>query len=310
MSSENTPRIKSVLAELATQNDNLAALQVLTEYYLGTGTLDEAERFANRIAVLQPDSGTAKRAQYLVVTGKLEQQLLAQNYTEARNIVGQALAQMPDALPLHIALVDIELGTGNFDEAHKLITQIEQDAPDIGSLLRGDLWFAQGDITASLKHYQSSWAKNATDNTAIKLHRALMAVDSDKAHNFVQRWLQQLPDSLRAMSHSSLIALGAENYSRAIPLLEKIRIAQPGSALNLNNLAWAYQQVGDKRALATAREAAELAPNSAAIQDTFGWILFQHGSVTDALAVLEKALTLDPNNAEIADHVQQAKQAR
>src|SRR5207244_7864265 len=57
----------------------------------------------------------------------------------------------------------------------------------------------------------------------------------------------------------------------------------------LNNLAALYEQVGDSRAIATARRAYEISSSSADIADTYGWLLVQSGQRKAGLKVLEPA---------------------
>ena len=75
----------------------------------------------------------------------------------------------------------------------------------------------------------------------------------------------------------------------------------------LNNLAWLYYERKDPRALEIAKKAYELAPNSAPIADTYGWILVEKGEIAKGIEILSKAVQLAPDNKEIADHLKEAK---
>ena len=72
--------------------------------------------------------------------------------------------------------------------------------------------------------------------------------------------------------------------------------------MTLNNLAVLYQRVGDPKALETAKKAYEAAPKSAAIQDTYGWILFGDGQVDKAVEILAEAAKGLPGNSEVQYH--------
>jgi len=76
--------------------------------------------------------------------------------------------------------------------------------------------------------------------------------------------------------------------------------------LVLNNLAWAYQQVKDKRALDTAERAYKLKPDNAAVADTLGWMLVEQGNTTRGLELLQKAVVAAPQAHEIRYHLAQA----
>ena len=71
----------------------------------------------------------------------------------------------------------------------------------------------------------------------------------------------------------------------------------------LDDLAWAYSKVGDKRALATAKQAYVAGPMIAGVQDTYGWILLKSKTnPKQALGVLQRAASA-PNDAEIRYHL-------
>jgi Tfp pilus assembly protein PilF len=71
----------------------------------------------------------------------------------------------------------------------------------------------------------------------------------------------------------------------------------------LNNLAWAYQQEKDPRALPTAEQALKLAPEAASVMDTVGWILVEQGNVKRGLPLLEQAISRAPDSNDIRYHL-------
>ncbi len=91
-------------------------------------------------------------------------------------------------------------------------------------------------------------------------------------------------------------------FDKAVGLYERSLAAAPGNAVTLNNLAVLYQHKGDPRTLETAKKAYEAAPQSAAIQDTYGWILFGDGQVDKAVEVLAEAAKGLPGNSEVLYH--------
>jgi thioredoxin-like negative regulator of GroEL len=54
------------------------------------------------------------------------------------------------------------------------------------------------------------------------------------------------------------------------------------------------------------QRAYDLSPDSAAIADTHGWILFKSGNTQESLPILEKAHELAPDSQEIALHLAEA----
>lgn len=62
-------------------------------------------------------------------------------------------------------------------------------------------------------------------------------------------------------------------------------------------------------ALYQAQEALRLSPGSAAIRDTVGWILYQHGDLEAAAEQLEEAVRIDPDHQVILAHRREVRDA-
>ena len=72
----------------------------------------------------------------------------------------------------------------------------------------------------------------------------------------------------------------------------------------------AHANGGETKAVDTAARAYGLAPDNAAIADTYGLVLFENGDRDKALLMLRKAARLAPDNAEIRGHLQRVESAR
>ncbi len=99
------------------------------------------------------------------------------------------------------------------------------------------------------------------------------------------------------------------------PILAQSKIKQPSSNINwscisnlknvgaLNNLALAYREENDPRAVETAEKAFQLNAESPPVLDTLGWLLVEQGNTTRGLPMLQKASTSAPNTTEIRYHL-------
>jgi len=121
--------------------------------------------------------------------------------------------------------------------------------------------------------------------------------------SFLDEWSQQFPRSLIVTELKSRSLLTQGKYQPAIILMELIQERQPNNATNLNNLAWSYLQTGDPRAETTAKHAYVQAPENPSIIDTYAWVLHQQGMHKKALQLVKKALDIDPDNQQIAEHL-------
>ncbi len=91
--------------------------------------------------------------------------------------------------------------------------------------------------------------------------------------------------------------MAAEAYERCLKL-------DPANVDAANNLAWEYAEMGEdlERALELAAMAAAAAPN-ANHYDTLGWVYYKIGDPGRARRNLERALELEPRNAEVTLHL-------
>jgi Tfp pilus assembly protein PilF len=97
--------------------------------------------------------------------------------------------------------------------------------------------------------------------------------------------------------------LAEKQYKAAIALLEPVVKRNPNNAVALNNLAWAYQQAKDPRAVATAEQALAVSNGNPAVMDTLGWMLVEKGDTARGLPLLQKAAVLAPDAADIQYHL-------
>jgi Flp pilus assembly protein TadD len=98
-------------------------------------------------------------------------------------------------------------------------------------------------------------------------------------------------------------SLASKDFKPAISLLEGVLKQNPNNAVALNNLAWAYQQEKDPRALGTAEQAYKVAGDNPGVMDTLGWMLVEQGNTTRAVPLLQKASGLSPDSPEIRYHL-------
>jgi tetratricopeptide (TPR) repeat protein len=294
---------------IQTQTSNPAALATLAHSYLQAGKTDLANDYLAKLQELAPDDRLTRETHLDIVEHNLDQQLQAHAIIEARQSALEGLAIAPNSPRLLADLTELELQAGNVAEARKIAEQIQASSPGLASRLLGEIALSQGDSQSALDELQTAWSLLPENATGARLHQLLKAQrDPLAADVFLSQWLGRFPDSPSALSQKALSLFAKNDVSAGVPYLERAVQQSPYSAALLNNLAWAYQETGDTRALATAEKAAKLNPESGDILDTLGWILLQNGSMEKAISVLEKAKQLAPDNEDIAAHLLQAKQ--
>ena len=81
--------------------------------------------------------------------------------------------------------------------------------------------------------------------------------------------------------------------------------ANPKNVAALNNLALAYQDEKDPRALEYAERAYALAADNPAVLDTLGWVLVSQNNLSRGLPLLEKATSIAPSSFDVRYHFAQ-----
>jgi predicted Zn-dependent protease len=151
--------------------------------------------------------------------------------------------------------------------------------------------------------YQQAFGLAARPELLLKLTGALRGSNrTAEADAQVAAWRKAHPDEPLGLMYAAEQNIAAKQYKAAIGQLETVLVRLPDNVLALNNLAWSYQQEKDKRALATAEKAQQLAGENPTIMDTLGWILVEQNQLERAVPMLKKASELAPKAADIRGH--------
>jgi putative PEP-CTERM system TPR-repeat lipoprotein len=276
--------------------DRLAQAQLLNDDKAG------ALETYGKVAVLLPDSAVV---QYRI--GAI--QATMKNTAGASESLKKALALQPNYLDALTAQITLEVAQGNFTQAITMARQVQkqhQKSP-IGFVMEGDVLMAQKNPQAAVKAYEQAYALNKNGALIIKLHDAMKQAGKGKeADSRLTQWLKDHPADITVRSYLASVYLAANQNKAAIDQYQAILHVDPVNVAALNNLAWAYQQEKDPRALEAAEKAYQLAPNSPAVWDTLGWVLVTKGNTARGLPLLEKAAGQVPTALDIRYHFAQA----
>ena len=294
---------------LSKVHNSSIAYSVLARFYAERGQLDKAREYQEKLIQSAPDSLFYKEVELAIYYEDAKQNIRKGDIGAARKSTIAAIRLEPSSPRLLILLTEIEIQIGNYGEAQKLINQIDLNNAMLANELQGDLYSAKNNFDAAIENYQLAWDHQASNGLGTKIYRLLGTRNNDKQKYFLLEWINKMPNSIDVLTTQANNYLIEEDYPNAIVLLEKIDKIQPSSVINLNNLAWAYQKMGNSAALKTAKRAYELAPNHASVMDTYGWILFEAGELEEAENILTQALTIEPENEEISNHLEDVKNA-
>jgi len=282
--------------------DNVDVLDTLGSIQLGSGSKEQALVTYGKLVQLQPESPLAH---YRLATA----QAANANQTGAQASLKKALALKPDFIDAQVAMVDLEMRASHFDEAMKMAQQVKKQAAKnpLGLVLEGDVLMGEKKFAQAAKAYDSALAMSKNATVMIKLHAASsLAGKTDEVDKRLAQWLKESPDDAAIGMYSADVNLRNGKYKNAADQYEVLLKKQPENLLVLNNLAWAYQQLKDPRALETAERAYKVRPDNPAVADTLGWMLVEQGTTPRGLELLQKAVAAAPKSPEIRFHLAQA----
>lgn len=263
----------------------------------------ESGRFDQALALFQ--EGTTADATNPVLWLNLGRAQLGLNQRgQAREALQKALNIQPEWLPAVGALAFLEVQEGNGAAALNRLSALKQTHPNNPALLalEGEVYLVLQKYPEAAAAYEAAAKVRPAPELATKIYQARVAGRLPKPLEPMEQWAREHPENIgfRNMLADAYIKNG--DMRPAAEQYQQILQRQPKHIPSLNNLAWLYYEMGDQRALATAREAYALAPQSAAIMDTLGWILVRSGQVAEGLPLLEKAASPANAPAEIKYH--------
>ena len=318
---------------VAANPDATNPVLVLGNHYLRLGQKDKAMTLVRQASVAHPkdpqlldllgqiqfESGDAPAAleSFSKVAGLLpaapqpqlrmaKVHMALKNETAVAEDLKKALALKPDYLEAQVAQVELLARKGQFTPAMAIAQQVQKQRPDdaSGYVIEGNLMRAQGKPALAIKPFEQALALRKNAPTMLLLHSTMVAAGKGKeAEARLAQWHKDTPADPVLTAYVAETLIGAKQYKAAIAKLEAVQLQAPNNAGVLNNLAWAYQQEKDPRALKTAEAAYKLAGKNASVMDTYGWLLVQQGDVKQGLAVLQEAVSLAPQSTEVRFHL-------
>lgn len=274
------------------------ALSLLGQALAANGQFGPAAETYARLAALTPSAGTPHLHMASV--------LIAQKQDAAAvAALNKALSLEPDLLDARITLINLLTRNNRFAEALALAVAFQKRHPDgaAGFKLEGDVYGAQGKYAAAYKAYERAFELAPGGALVIQLYGTLVKLGrSAQADATVTQWLRKHPADVPTRLYYASSKLVGDDVRSAIAQLELVLKYSPDNLAALNDLAWSYQQAGERKGLTLAQRAHALAPDNPAIMDTLGWIYLEQGELRRALPLLQKAAALAPNAAEIRYH--------
>lgn len=290
--------------ELKVNADTLAALINIRQGRLGEARalLDEWQT-SESVAVTRA-TGQLLRAEAKAAASQ-------QDYATARAKVAEAISLEPDNLRYALLPAGIYQLEGKLDEALKALDAVEETfgTERLVVLSRAAL-LRQKEGSGHAYNYLLDHWQSSQDVGLMPSLIGLARIEAPEAQDeLTDSWLSVAPNSSAAHMARADWLMANKQEIVAANHYEQVISRQPNNIAALNNLAWLLREDDSSRAIELAGRARELAPDNAAVLDTYGWILHLAGKHAEAREVIESALALAPDNAEIQAHLDTVKQS-
>ena len=298
------------LESYAKDSNQIAPYAVLIEAAVTRQDLTAAKTYVDKASKLDVDEQKLEKLRLGIRYVEAVMAMQANDYAEARSLIADLLTEDPENIRLLSFLVDVEMKSGQLNEATKILAQIENINPDhpVVSIFKGDLAIASNDMKSAKFHLSNAWKQTPSDPVAEKLFKVLGALaEKQNQLKHLENWLEVLPASAAATLYQAINLQQNRQHTKAMESYEKVLQVAPDNVMALNNLGWIYFEKNDPRSLDLLKKAVELAPENAAVLDSYGWVLAKNGKKSEGLVYLEKAYQLAPEEAEIKAHYEEVK---
>jgi putative PEP-CTERM system TPR-repeat lipoprotein len=281
--------------------DNLAALQNLGVAQMGANQASNAANSFRQVIAKQP-ANPELHHQLAQAMFKLGDKIGAEKEWD------QALKLAPEYIPALLAKAEIAIQDKRYADVVKIAEGIKAKFPKspLGFQLEGDVRVIEkqpekaGD--AYTKAYQlapSSYLARRLFMNRLELRQEAAAFDG------MRQWLEKSSQDGESWGMMASAYQERGKPKEAAAAYEKSYELHSDSLILQNNLAWLYQELGDKKAIALADKLAS-APgieSKPEVLDTVGWIFLHNGREDKGLVLLQQAALIDARNVHFRYHL-------
>ena len=278
---------------------NVAVLMASGYIQLEAGELMDARNTLRTLVEVSPDSSEAN---YL--SGVLELKL--KEIASARGYLQKAIEIKADFPAAQMSLGRLYIGEKKYDAAFAVAEDMRKAHPEASSgyALQGDVHAAKKQYSQAVDAYTQAFELGSSAQLAFKIFQSSLQIgEAESAYKALVRWLEENPGDtrIRTTLASTLQSEGKNQRAKEQYLL--VLEYDANNVTVLNNLAWLYQEEGNKKGITYAERAHELAPDQPGVTDTLGWLLIQNGDTNRGLVLLQEASVKAPHLPEIRYHL-------
>jgi len=215
-----------------------------------------------------------------------------------------------------VLLGSIDLDNGDLPAARAAAARALQLSPaSVDALLLSARLALAADDPAPAEQYLSRVI--ARDPASFDGHALLSQIyasrgDLDRARTTLESLAAHAPQSAEARTAVGLVLQAVGRNDDARKWFEQAIALQPDEPIAANKLARLYAADGSNAdsAVELARIAVTRLPDEAEVHDTLGWAYFKAGRLRQAAPELERAVTIDPRDAQYKQHLSELRRAQ
>ena len=231
----------------------------------------------------------------------------ADDWTTARSKVDAARALIPNNTSLTLLAAQIDIQLADYAGALAHLDGLLLEQPNNFRVMneRVKLVASNESPEQALVYIKPLWEQRPHNQLAQTYFGLIQRLEPKNLATALDQLLAVEPNNAGALTTLAGINMAKGDSDLARSQYEQALATNPELVPALNNLAWLIRVDNPQLALTYATTAAELAPKSASVLDTYGWILHLNGNKAEALKVLDAALGIEPGNLEIIQHREQ-----
>lgn len=285
--------------------ENSAALLAAARIYEASGRQDQLVSLFDRMVSVDSDRLLPRILLGRALQANGETDDARRAFQRALTITGE------NTTPAYLELIALEAREGRIDQAREWAVRLRNEQPDsnVAEVALGRAYLLADRPKDALAALSAARKKTFDLSTARAIAQAYSELGRDAdAIKILQAYKKENPKDPGSLGSIAELQLNAGQYRQAAANYESLRKVignrDPGV---LNNLAYAYLQIKDPRAVPVAKLAYDMAPANPAIADTYAWALLRTGGDKAlALKLLRRASSTVPGNPEIRYHLAQA----
>lgn len=299
-------------------DENDLALKELEAFSKENGNYESGpiRRYIDALNAGEPIDGllTPKQEAARALTEPAFQFFVANRARDAGEVfLRMALTLDPDHDKASLWLGSLLESTDREDEAMALYEDIKPSSDYIVStkLSQANIWFSREKDDKAMEVFEAINASHPSFVTREALGRARLIrenyTDALPIYDALVKSMseEEIKDNTQPLYFRGICHEREKQWANAEADFKRVLAIEPDNADALNYLGYTWVDRGENltEAFAMINKAIKLEPNSGAIVDSLGWAHYKLGQYSEAKVQLENAVVLAPSSATIIDHL-------